>query len=150
MDRKSLAELIDRSVIPGEQVEDFQWMVDALISMGGGPRFVRGRTARHFRSTAAGDSASVVGRAWFLCLLVKPKPPEYMAAMHQFRLALAGVSKDERLRAVFRAAIRSRLLGASPRQSHLVLRPSHYFDLEKAREVANQLGVDLDQPSHWY
>lgn len=89
-------------------------------------------------------------RAWFLCLLVKPKPPEYMVAMHEFRLALAGVADDKRLQSVFLASIRDRLLTAPPMQSIRVLRPSTYFDMPRALRKAEQLGVNLTLPLDWY
>lgn len=149
MDKKSLAELVHESVAPGENPEDFSWMVDALMGMERGSRLIRGRNGRYFRTAPHGTAPSA-NRAWFLCLLVKPKPPEYMAAMHEFRLALAGVARDERLRSVFRASIRERLLWASPTRFPSELKPSLYFDLDKARTRAEQLGVDLILPADWY
>jgi hypothetical protein len=150
MDKRQLASLVHKSVARGEDLEDFEWMVNALIDMEDGPNFIRGRTRRRFKPISAGGSLDVANRAWFLCLLVKPKPPAYKAAMHQFRLALAGVSTDERLREVFRASIRDRLLRSSLAQGTQVLRPSLYFDLEKALKRARMLGVNIDEPKDWY
>lgn len=83
-------------------------------------------------------------------MLSKPKPPEYIVAMHEFRLALAGVADDKRLQEVFLASIRDRLLIAPPIESLRVFRPSLYFDLPRALRKARELGIILVSPPHWY
>ncbi|SPT37211.1 hypothetical protein [Achromobacter spanius] len=150
MHNEQLAELILKSVASGERIEDFSWMVNTLIGLERKPRIVRVRNGRRFRTASEQGGATPTHRAWLICLLNKPKPPEYIVAIHEFRLALAGVADDERLQEVFLASIRDRLLLAPPIQSLRLLRPSMYFDMPRALKKAEQLGVNLSLPPAWY
>jgi hypothetical protein len=148
MDKRTLAELVRESTAPGESQKDFSRMVNTLVAMQHRPTFVRGPTGRLVTPNIP-RAAYAINRAWFLCLFLKPKPPEYIEAMHQFRMAFAGIAEDHRLEGIFKASIRPRLLMVTKLDAQL-LRPSNFFDLNRAIESATDANVKFNRPPAWY
>lgn len=148
MDKQELADLIRESVAEGEDPLDFQAMVQTLVGAPAKPLLIRTRTQRVLSSVDLSYEAAL-GRAWYLCLFVKPKPPEYVSAMHDFRLRFAGIASSPDLRRVFRSALRPTLLRVN-QLDPATLKPSIYFDADRAERFADQLGVTFVRPESWY
>jgi hypothetical protein len=116
MPSQLFASKITDSLAEGENYDDFAHLFDALLLL------------RRPHQDSLGASETIVG--WLLCLFVPDKPPEYVRAMHQFRMRFRGVSTNAELQAEFYNCVRNAAIVVR-RPEDVVWRPSLYFSLAR-------------------
>ena len=137
-----LAILIRSSVAPDEDPADFNCIIKTTLSM--------------YESMDVRSRHAIITRQrviqpflWFLCVMIKPKPPRYKQAIHEFRLAFAGISEDKTLQNIFRSSIKPALFRTTRLRLAAPI-PSLYFDWDKARKMAAANHVQLNELKYWY
>lgn len=91
MPSKTIADEIRQKLAPGEQVNDAEFLFDALFGL------------RADSTLTTKQNATFTGG--LLCFLVPAKPPKYVAGMRQFRLQFAGIASNLSVQQRFRASI---------------------------------------------
>lgn len=114
MPTKQAASFIERSLADGENRQDFVYMLDTLTTY---------RSVFH-----PGKSREQVEEitGLILCLLVTPKPSNYLNAMRTFRRLYRGISESKEKQIQFNNAILPAAFLLSNKED-VIFRPSLYF-----------------------
>jgi hypothetical protein len=115
MPSERVAQHISKSLAEGERQEDFECMLDTLTQM-----------RRPYFETPDKEVVEA-GAGKILCLLIWPKPREYVDAMQRFRILFHGIADSPQLQATFANSV---LLAALTVGEQVHYLPSLYFSWE--------------------
>jgi hypothetical protein len=111
-----IRKVISKSLRKGETREDFESMLSIVSSY----------KRPYLQEMSQVELERLSGI--FICLLVMPKPPQYILAMSKFRFLFKGISVRPRLQEIFHSALLPSIRSVTG-EGDIKFRPSEYFDI---------------------